>query len=161
MSHTISAAGLHLIAGFEGFLPNWYRDVGGVETIGYGHTGALPGNLKAPLTIEQGLYLLRLDAATAQSAVNGAVKVSLGVIPARAQARFDALCSLAYNIGGGAFASSSLVRAINEKGAPRDWHDVAPLWLEWDHVGGAVVQGLLNRRRAEVAIFIPGVYPAV
>ena len=159
MSHTISAAGLHLIAGFEGFLPNWYRDVGGVETIGYGHTGALPKGMEPPLSAASGLALLRDDAATAQAAVNGAVHVSLGVIPARAQTRFDALCSLAYNIGGGAFAASSLVRAINEKGAPRDWHEVAPLWLEWDHVGSAVVPGLLARRQAELRVFVPGQYP--
>ena len=159
MTHTISPAGLHLIAGFEGFLPNWYRDVGGVETIGYGHTGALPGAMKPPLTAAQGLQLLRLDATAAQSAVNHAVTVSLGVYPERAQARFDALCSLAFNIGGGAFESSSLVRAINEKGAPRDWNEVAPLWLEWDHVNGVVVPGLLNRRRTELRVFVPGAYP--
>lgn len=159
MSHTISAAGLHLIAGFEGFLPNWYRDVGGVETIGYGHTGPIPANIHPPITAAEGLLLLRSDAATAQAAVNAGVKVSLGVEPRHAQARFDALCSLTYNIGGGAFTGSSLLRAINEKGAPRDWHECAPLILEWDHVGGAVVQGLLNRRRVEAALFVSGAYP--
>lgn len=158
--HAVSAAGLHLIAGFEGFLPGWYRDVGGVLTIGYGHTGPLPAGMHPPLTSVQGLELLRLDAATAQAAVNEGVKVSLGELPSHAQARFDALVSLTFNIGAGAFGSSSLLQAINERGAPRDWHEVSPLWLEWDHVNGAVVQGLLNRRREELAIFIPGRFPS-
>ena len=159
VSHTISPAGLHLIAGFEGWVPTWYRDSGGVETIGYGHTGPLPAAMHPPLTLTEGLELLRMDAATAQHSVNAGVRVSLGVYPERAQARFDALVSLTYNIGGGAFSASSLLHAINEKGAPRDWHDCAPLLLEWDHVGGAVVAGLLRRRKIEAALFVSGQYP--
>jgi hypothetical protein len=53
------------------------------------------------------------------------------------------------------------VREINVKGAPRDWTPLGPYWLEWDHAGGVVLEGLLNRRRLEFAIFAPGVYPAV
>lgn len=155
----LSPAGLHLIAGFEGYRPGWYDDGTGVETIGYGHTGALPAGITAPLTASEGLELLRDDAAQAVAAVNKAIRVKLGVEPLHAQARFDALVSLCFNIGAGAFAASSLVRAINEHGAPRDWHEVAPLWLEWDHAGGVIMPGLLDRRRREVAIFVPGRYP--
>ena len=154
----ISPQGLHLIAGYEGWRPNWYQDAGGVRTIGYGHTGPLPHNFTAPLSVEQGLALLRINAARAEAAVNGAVRVNLGIIPARRQARFDALCSLAFNIGGGAFASSTLVRKINAKGAPRDWTPLGPYWLEWSHVGGKVLPGLLARRRREFAIFASGKY---
>lgn len=154
----ISDAGLHLIASFEGFVPTWYKDSGGVPTIGYGHTGTLPAGFRAPLTAAQGLALLRLDAATAQGAVNSAVKVNLGLIPSRRQARFDACCSLAFNIGGGAFSGSTLVKVINEKGAPRDWTPLGPYWLEWDHDNGAVLPGLLSRRREEFAIFQSGKY---
>lgn len=152
----IDAAGLHLIAGYEGYVPTWYKDSGGVETIGYGHTGPLPVGITAPLTIDTGLELLRRDAATAVAAVNDAVRVSLGVIPAHAQNRYNACYSLAYNIGGDGFAGSSLVRGINAQGAPRDWTSLGPLWLEWDHDGNAVLPGLLNRRRAEFAIFASG-----
>lgn len=160
----ISAAGLHLIASFEGFLPSWYKDVGGVPTIGYGHTGPLPAGVSSPITVAQGIGLLRSDAQVAVDAVNRAIDNGhpfpwLGIEKERATARFQALVSLAFNIGTGAFALSSLVAAINQARAPRDWHEVSPLWLEWDHVGGAVVQGLLNRRREELAIFIPGRFP--
>lgn len=153
----IDAAGEHLIASFEGFRPGWYRDSGGVETIGFGHTGALPAGFTAPLTIDQGYSLLRNDCQFAVNTVNEAVKVSLGVLPDHARARADACYSLAFNIGAGAFAESSLVRVINQKGAPRDWNEVAPYWLEWDHVDGVIVPGLLTRRQAELRIFVPGV----
>jgi lysozyme len=152
----IDAAGLHEIASYEGFVPTWYRDTGGVKTIGYGHTGELPAGYTVPLTVDAGLSLFKLDLAGYVQAVNDAVRVRLGIIPGRAQARFNALVSLCYNIGAGAFASSSLVREINAKGAPRDWSALGPLWLEFDHVNGAVVQGLLNRRVAEFRQFVAG-----
>lgn len=154
----LSAAGAKLIAGFEGFRANWYDDGTGVQTIGYGHTGKLPKGFAAPLSPQQGLALLAIDAETASNAVNGAVKVSLGTIPAHAQARFDACVSLAFNIGGGGFAGSTLVKEINKKGAPRDWETLEPFWLEWDRAGGRVLPGLLTRRKAEFKIFASGVY---
>lgn len=156
----LSPAGVHLIASFEGFVPTWYDDGTGVQTIGYGHTGSLPAGFKAPLTGATGLELLHRDTASFAAAVTRDVHVKLGTIEAHAQARFDALVSLAYNIGTGAFASSSLLHAINERGAPRDWTPLGPLWIEWDHAGGKVLPGLLNRRRQEFAIFRTGKYPA-
>jgi lysozyme len=155
----IDVAGEHLIAQYEGFSPIWYPDSGGVETIGFGHTGPLLAGFRAPLSIEEAYALLRLDAETAVGAVNAAVRVSLGTIFRHAQARANALYSLAFNIGGPAFQGSTLLRRINEQGAPRDWHQVAPYWLEWDHDNGLIIPGLLARRRSEIAIFVPGVMP--
>lgn len=160
----LSPAGVHLIAGFEGYVPTPYEDSAGYCTIGYGHLigeracTAADRAAYSGWSHERFLTLLDQDAADAVAAVSSAVRVKLGIIPARAQARFDALVSLAFNIGSGAFAASSLVREINRKGAPRDWATCGPRWLAWDHAGGVVVPGLLNRRRAEVAIFIPGKY---
>lgn len=161
----VSSAGLHLIAGFEGFVPVPYNDVAGNATIGYGrllHTGPVTEADRTKwgrITVDHGLQLLHEDAAQAVAAVNKGVRVRLGVIPARRQARFDALVSLTFNIGAGGFGGSSLLRAINAKGAPRDWRPLGPLWLEWDHAGGAVVQGLLTRRTREFSIFSTGKYP--
>lgn len=161
----LSAQGAHLIAAFEGYVPTPYEDSAGYCTIGYGHLigeracTAVDRAEYAGWTSSEFLALLNQDAAQAVATVNQAVKVMLGVIPARRQARFDALCSLAFNIGAGAFAASSLVREINRKGAPRDWSSCGPLWLEWDHAGGVVVPGLLSRRQREFAIFQPGKHP--
>lgn len=165
MARHLSPAGVHLIASFEGFVPVPYNDAADNATIGYGHLlhlGPVTGADQLECgrwTVEQALEQLDRDAAKAIAAVDAAVHVRLGVIPARAQARFDALCSLAFNIGGGGFAGSSLCRMINLKGAPRDWSTVGPYWLEWDHAGGVVLPGLLTRRRREFAIFASGKYP--
>lgn len=162
----VSPAGLHLIASWEGFVPVPYNDSADNATIGYGHLIHTGPVTQADRDRYQGwssaqfLELLHLDAAAAVRAVSQSVKVRLGLLPARAQCRFDALCSLAFNIGGGGFATSHLVRQINLKGAPRNWSELGPLWLTWDHAGGVVVPGLLNRRRAEFAIFVAGAYPA-
>lgn len=157
---TLSHAGAHLIAGFEGFRPDWYDDGTGVQTIGYGHTGALPAGFTAPLSDGEGLRLLALDAASAARAVAAGVKVSLGIIPGRRQARFDALTSFTFNVGAAAFAGSHVLKLINERGAPRDWTPVATAMLAWDHAGGKVLPGLLRRRQLEGGIVISGRYPS-
>lgn len=165
MRFSLSPSGLHLIASFEGYVPVPYNDSADNATIGYGHlihggpvTQTDRDHYRA-WTATQLLELLGTDAGYAASVVNGSIKVRLGVIPARAQARFDALVSLAFNIGAGAFAASTLVRTINLKGAPRDWTSIGPLWVGWDHDGGKVVPGLLTRRQHEFAIFRTGKYP--
>lgn len=163
----LSPRGVELIASFEGWVATPYNDSARNATIGYGHLIHLGPVTPADrahwgtLSRTAGLELLAADAGHAVQAVSSAVKVKLGTIPAHAQARFDALVSLAFNIGAGAIAGSTLVREINLQGAPRDWTPLEPHWLTWDHAGGVVVPGLLNRRRAEWAIFAPGVYPAV
>ncbi len=161
----LSKQGAHLIASFEGFVPTPYNDAANNATIGYGHllhygpvTEADRTNAGV-WTVDWALTELARDCSSAVAAVNAAVKVRLGIIPARRQARFDACVSLAFNIGAAGFAGSSLCREINLKAAPRDWYPLGPYWLEWDHAGGIVLPGLLNRRRQEFAIFASGVYP--
>lgn len=159
----LSPQGAHLIASFEGWRPDWYDDGTGTRTIGYGHTGGLPVGWKAPLTIEQGLQLLGLDAAFAGKVVSDSVKVSLGTIFSHRQARFDALVSLTFNIGAGAFKASTLLKRINEHGAPRDWTVCGPYWLEFSYAGNPLrfLPGLHARRVREFAVFEPGLYPAL
>jgi len=160
----LSPQGTHLIAGFEGFVPIPYNDSAGNATIGFGHLlhygPVTPADkLKwGTITVDAALRLLHEDTAATAAAVTRAIRVRLGIIPSRAQARFDACVSLAFNIGAVGFAASSLARAINEKPAPRNWLPLGPLWLEWDHTGGVVSQGLLNRRVREFRIFESGLY---
>jgi lysozyme len=161
----LSPQGLHLIAGFEGYVPTPYNDSAGNATIGYGHllhVGPVTAEDRARWSDATQAGLLSLfqhDLAYYAAAVSSAVKVRLGIIPARRQARFDALVSLCFNIGIGGFTGSGLLRQINAKGAPRDWTPLSPYWLAWDHAGGAVVPGLLRRRQDEFSIFAPGQYP--
>jgi lysozyme len=163
----LTSNGLHFIASWEGFRPKAYNDSNRVPncTIGIGHvlhySPCQPADAGLDWTIDHALQVLQADAAIAERAVDQAVKVKLGTIPAHDQTRRDMLCSLAFNIGAAGFSSSSLVREINLHPAPRDWYPLGPYWLEWDHDAGQLVPGLLNRRRAEFAIFAAGAYPAV
>jgi lysozyme len=65
-----------------------------------------------------------------------------------------AMLSLTYNIGTGAFGSSSVLRKFNTG----DTAGAADAFLMWDKgtVDGqlVVIQGLLNRRQAERTVFL-------
>jgi len=72
----------------------------------------------------------------------------------------DAQCaactSLAYNIGVGAFARSSVLEALNA----RLYFKAADRFLAYDHAGGHEVRGLLARRARERTLFLSGTDPA-
>ena len=142
----ISENGIEFIRQLEGEKLTAYPDIVGIWTIGVGHTGFVDGNPVArgmAITKEKSKELLTADLKRFESAVNDAVKVTL------TQNQFDALVSLAFNIGEGAFARSTLVNKLNagdKKGA-------AEQFLVWKNAGGRVSQGLLNRRQKEKAMF--------
>jgi lysozyme len=60
-----------------------------------------------------------------------------------------ALVSLAYNIGVGALAGSTLLR----KHKAKDYAGAAEQFLVWSRAGGRVMQGLTNRRTAEARVY--------
>ena len=142
----ISENGIEFIRQLEGEKLTAYPDIVGIWTIGVGHTGFVDGKPVArgmAITKEKSKEILTEDLKRFESAVNDAVKVTL------TQNQFDALVSLAFNIGEGAFARSTLVNKLNagdKKGA-------AEQFLVWKNAGGRVSQGLLNRRQKEKAMF--------
>ena len=142
----ISENGIEFIRQLEGEKLTAYPDIVGIWTIGVGHTGFVDGKPVArgmAITKEKSKELLTADLKRFESAVNDAVQVTL------TQNQFDALVSLAFNIGEGAFARSTLVNKLNagdKKGA-------AEQFLVWKNAGGRVSQGLLNRRQKEKAMF--------
>ena len=138
----IGAKGLALIKKWEGLRLKAYRDIGGIWTIGYGSTGP---HVKAGsvLTEKQAEALLqddldRFEAAVADNAKNAS------------QNEYDALVSLAFNIGIKAFKDSTALRRHNEgdkKGAAEA--------LQWfNKVQGRTVQGLVNRRKEEADLYL-------
>jgi lysozyme len=137
-----SNAGIALTKGYEGLRLTAYRDVAGVLTIGYGHTGpdVFEGQTVDEPTAES---LLRADMATAVAAVNHMVNVPLN------QNRFDALCDFAFNCGVGALKGSTLLRLVNNN----DFDVAACQFGLWVHAGGEVVAGLVRRRADEAALF--------
>jgi len=133
-----SKTGLQLTERFEGLKLTAYRDVAGVLTIGYGHTGSdvVPG---LTITAEQAEQLLAGDIANAVDAVNGLVTVDLG------QSQFDSLVDFVFNVGRRAFANSTLLALLNSG----DYDGAADEFEKWSHAGGKLVAGLLRRRQSE------------
>ena len=64
--------------------------------------------------------------------------------------QFSALVSFAYNVGLGAFARSSVLRAVNA----RDFDAVPRRLALWVKAGGRRLPGLVKRRAAEGAMFM-------
>ncbi len=149
-SKRIGAAGLALLKGDEGFRPEVYDDATGEApgvilvgklTIGYGHTlGVKPG---MKVDEAQATAYLMADVGRVEDAVNASVKVEIN------QNQFDALCVFAFNVGIGAFESSTLLRMLNE-GKYGNAHDQ---FSRWNKVGANVVPGLVKRRRDEALLF--------
>ena len=65
------------------------------------------------------------------------------------QNQFDALVSLTYNIGTGAFKKSTLLKKLNEA----DYKSASAQFNVWNKGGGKVMQGLVNRRAVERKLF--------
>lgn len=141
---TISVDGLDVIKRFETFQPRAYWDKKGYS-IGYGHLIVAGDGLTKDSVMSEPMavnYLLG-DVAIAVDAIKNGVTVSL------TQNQFDALVSLVYNIGAGAFAKSTLLRKLNAG----DYSEAAAQFNVWNMAGGAVNKGLIARRAEERAIF--------
>lgn len=147
-----SSAGRAAIMAREGVVLTAYPDpaTGGEPwTIGVGHTSAAgPPNVTKGMKITRAEadQILSRDLRTFEAAVSSAVKVPLS------QNEFDALVSLAFNIGAGAFKKSTLVKKLNAG----DRKGAAEQFLVWVKAGGKTLQGLVNRRRSERLQFLSG-----
>lgn len=137
----ISQNGIKLIKQFEGCELTAYRDVVGVWTIGYGHTGDVKEG--ETITQAQADEILANDLKTYVAGVNNLVKVSIN------QNQFDALVSFAFNLGVSALGMSTLLQDINA----HNFQAAAGEFGHWNHAGGQVVAGLTARRAAEAALF--------
>lgn len=138
----LSQDGLDLIKSSEGCRLKTYRCQAGVLTIGYGHTG--PDVFEGQeITQGEADMLLKLDLARFEAAVNKHCHTI-------SQCRFDACVSLAYNIGEGGFAKSSVVRLHNEG----RYADAAQAFMLWNKVKGKVSRGLQARRAKESALYL-------
>ena len=135
---SLSAAALVGIATHEAYRGDAYIPVkGDVPTIGFGTTGGVKMGDKT--TPERALVRLLADANQYEQAVKSCVTVPLY------QHEYDAYLSLTYNIGPGAFCSSTLVRKVNAQ----DYAGACGEILRWNRAGGRVLPGLTKRRQEE------------
>jgi lysozyme len=149
-----SPIGRALIERNEGLQLTTYYDVVGIPTIGYGDTGpdVVPG-----LTITKEEADQRLSRRLARE-FEPKVMARIGNAPTT-QNQFDAMVSLAYNIGPGriehqrgigGFDGSSVARehvAGNYAAAANDF-------LLWNKAGGVTLNGLTRRRAEERALYL-------
>ena len=137
---SLSAAALVGIAVHEGYRGAAYLPTpNDVPTIGFGTTGGVkPGD---KITPERALVRLLGDAGKFEQAVKQCADVPLF------QHEFDAYVSLTYNIGSGAFCSSTLVRKLKAG----DYAGACREILRWDKQAGRVLPGLTKRRQQEYA----------
>ena len=143
----VSPSGVDLICNFEGLELKAYDDGVGVWTIGYGTT-KYPNGIRVKkgdtCTLDQAKAYMQNDLKAFEQTVSSAVKVPIN------QNQFDALVSLAYNIGSTAFKNSTLVKRLNEG----NYKAAANQFDVWVNAGGKRMQGLVNRRTTEKALFL-------
>jgi lysozyme len=139
----LSPAGEAFIKGYEKLRLVAYKPTPDDKwTYGWGHTGpeVVEG---ATCTPEQAEIDFLKDTTGAVWGVMRSTDVALS------QNQFDALVSFTFNVGVAAEAHSTLCQRVNA----RDRAGIAAEWVKWDHQNGKVVPGLLDRRRAELAMF--------
>ncbi len=142
----LSEFGLKLIKAYEGFRSVETTLVSGQQVIGYGHKIS-PGEEQA-VTRAQAEDLLKDDLAPYQALINENVFAPL------AQSQFDALVSLAFNIGPRAFLNSNIVHALNN-GRPLEAANGFDEWRKSVISGKTyVVDALVRRRTAEKSLFL-------
>ena len=142
----ISKTGLELLKGFEGLrrrsapLPN------GGWIVGYGHTRSAREGVE--VTEREAEYLLRYDLQEVEELVSHAIHAPLN------QNEFDALVSLAWNIGREAFLKSDVVNYVNAG----EMLAAAESFSAWRkaRISGRliVVDALVRRRTAEKNLFL-------
>ena len=146
---SLSPDGLVMLQGIERFSPTAYPDAAG-HSIGFGHfiQAGEEWLLNATISEAQAAELLRGDVGDAERAVTAAVSVPL------TQQQYDALVIFAYNVGAGAFKSSTLVKLLNAG----DYIGAADQFARWNKSQGQVLPALQLRRAQEAQLFTQGVY---
>ncbi|KAJ2357403.1 hypothetical protein GGF43_001480 [Coemansia sp. RSA 2618] len=147
----LNAAGINLIAQWEGFVASPKPDPIGLPTVGYGHLcqrkGCSEVKYKFPLTKTTAKQLLSDDipkyTKCLASYLNSKVKLN--------DNQWAALTSWTFNNGCNNAKTSTLVKRLNNGENP---NTVAAQELpKWRLAGGRVLPGLVNRRKAEIKLF--------
>ena len=145
----VNDKGIAIIKEFEGCKLKAYLCPAGIPTIGYGHTGP-DVKIGDIITQPQAEKLLRQDL---EKFADGVAKaVGSAAMPRTTENQFAAMVSLAYNIGVGAFKTSSVLRAHKEGNIKA----AAASFKLWNKAGGKVLPGLVRRRAAEAALYAAG-----
>lgn len=140
--------GYKLIQGFEGLSLVPYLCSAKVATIGYGAT-FYPSGKKvtmqdAPISLATAKWMFKETADKFAADVNKMIKANIN------QNQFNAIVSLAYNIGLAGLAKSSLLKKVNVN--PNDT-TITNSFMIWNKAGGKVLNGLTKRRAIEAKLY--------
>jgi lysozyme len=140
--------GYKLIQGFEGLSLVPYLCKAGISTIGYGNT-FYPSGKKvtmqdAPISLATAKWMFKETADKFAADVNKMIKANIN------QNQFNAIVSLAYNIGLAGLAKSSLLKKVNAN--PSD-PTITNSFMIWNKAGGKVLNGLTKRRAIEAKLY--------
>ncbi|EHE5859243.1 TPA_asm: lysozyme, partial [Salmonella enterica subsp. enterica serovar Rough O:-:-] len=124
--------------GLEGVRYKPYRDVVGIWTVCYGHTGN-DIMIGKTYTESECKALLNKDLNTVARQINPYIKVP---IPETTR---GALYSFVYNVGAGNFKTSTLLHKINQG----DIKGACEQLRRWTYAGGKQWKGLITRREIE------------
>lgn len=128
------------IKAWEGCRLVGYRCPAGVPTIGYGHTGP-------EVKIGQRITQAQADEYFERDIARFSVLMMDALRNVKMKGcQFDALTSLAYNIGVGNFKSSTLLKKVK---ADADDPSIRQEFARWINAGGRVLPGLVKRRAEE------------
>lgn len=153
-----SAKAMAMLAEFEGFRSNPYLDSAGIPTIGFGTTyypnGKRVAMTDAPISRTDALAI-KAQIIEDDFAAGVNVLFSDEILTGNlSQGQFDALVSLAYNIGIGALKQSSVYRHIKAGNKTA----AADAFLAWNkaRINGKLtaLAGLTKRRQAERTLFL-------
>lgn len=138
-----------MIQGFEKFSSRAYPDPAGQTvtwSIAWGHQirAGDPYDRNSTISRADGDALLRQDVTGAYSCVLENCSVDL------TENQAAALISFCYNVGCGAFSSSTLLRLVNSG----DFDAAANQFPLWIHANGAVLDSLVSRRQQEQTLFV-------
>lgn len=146
-----SQQGIAKIAAHEGERLTAYFDIAGVATISVGVTDGVTADdvyNNRTITREESQAMFAMALAPRESAVERLCTVTPN------QNQFDALVSLVYNIGEGAFAKSTVLRLHNQG----DFISAAKAFGYWNkaRVNGVLktVNGLVQRRADEADLYL-------
>ena len=138
--------GRAFITRWEGCHLKAYLCPANVWTIGVGHTAAMGNPTPVSgmkITQDEADAILARDLSQIERDIIASVKVKL------AQKQFDTLVSFVFNVGIGAFRKSTLLKKLNAG----DYAAVPSELMKWTRAGGKVMQGLVNRRKAEADLW--------
>jgi lysozyme len=145
---SVNQATIDLIKRFEGCRLTAYQCSAAVWTIGYGTTAAAGLGITPAkgmtITLDRAEDLLRQGVEKFAATVDALITAKVNQ-----NQRGAAIC-LSYNIGPTAFAKSTVLRELNAG----NYDKAAAAFRMWNKAGGEVIKGLVNRREAEIELFL-------